>query len=525
MPTPEMGFGLSARWPLGSYLGHRADGTAELLPSFGRVFSSLVHAASVGTCAARDDEGARGFPAMTDASVAVLRWLEEHPPHGVAVPPYPEVQGPPTSTRVIAWRKEGVFDKEVSFRGRVTARAFAERTSVSRPLSWIWSESPPSGILDHLDALCADVGSLGEAESVVVLEVHRNVDSDACTHRLEKASFFETSGEPVDVPESGRLDALELQFREANPVKPPHARYDSHKYGPAGLPRANTPTRAGLTTRLLVPVDAVEAAVPWPTAVALPIQQGPAVGPEDRVGVARDLHRALVAVIGQDCPPVVTGHYVEGAARPTNRVALHYVPPGAPLATGNRAPHLLALIPGGTPAEEVDAILSGLGRIKKLRTTLGAFMLDRMDLRGGREFWAPPAAGTHREWKTDPVAIPERQGSAPTREELLAQAAAWALGNVLRGLDEQAGSRDPRHRLAWLRSRGGEVLEAESYFTPRPARFVHRTNRSMPIMPYVARLALGDLLPSQAVIAIGQSRHLGGGLLVPVDRRARSIYA
>lgn len=515
-----MGFSLSVRWPLGTYLGHRADGTAESLPTFGRTFSGLVHAASVGISGASGGEGARGFPAMTEASVSALRWLEEHPPHGMILPGYPEIQRSPASTQVIAYRREGVFDKKISFGGRVTARVFAEGTAVSSPVAWVWSESPSAEVLNQLDALCADVGSLGEAESVAVLEVHQNVEPEACTHLLERASFFDDRGESVDVPESGRLNVLEAQFRAANPEKYPPPSYDLHRFGDSGLPRSYTPMREGLATRLLVPVDAVDESVPWATAVVLPVLQGPIVGPEARVRVACDLHRALVATSGQECPPVVTGHYAEGVARPANRVALHYLPPGAPLASGtDAAAHLIALIPRGISGEDADIVLGGLARIKQLRTPLGAFALGGMELLDGHEFWATPPVGTRREWKTDPVAIPERQGSAPTRGELLAQTAAWALGNVMRGLDQQAGDRDAARRLAWLRSRGGDVLEAESYLTPRPARFVHRTNRLMPVMPYVARLDLGNLVPSRAVIAIGQSRHLGGGLLVPVDRR------
>lgn len=515
-----MGFSLSARWPRQAYLGHRPDGTAEPLPKFTRVFSGLAHAASVGTCGASDGEGAHGFPAMTEASVAVLRWIEEHPPHGMILPDYPDLQPPPGPTQVIAYRKEGVFDKKISFRGRVTTRVFAEGTAIAGPVSWVWSESPPAEVLDHLDAICADVGSLGEAESLVVLEVHQNVEHDTCTHLFEQASFFDDRGESVDIPDRGRLDALEAQFRAANPEKRPTAEQDRHRFGDAGLPRTHAPTRDCLATRLLVPVGVIDAPVPWATAVVLPVLKGPIVEPDARVRVARSFHRALVATVGQNCPPVITGHYADGVARPANRVALHYLPPSAPLASGSgEAAHLVALIPRGISGEEVSIILDSLARIKMLRSPLGAFTLGDLQLLDGHQFWAPAPAGTHREWKTDPVAIPERQDSAPTREELLARAAAWALGNVMRGLAEQASDRDPGRRLAWLRSRGGDIVEAESYLTPRPDRFAHRTNQLMPVMPYVARLDLGDLAPPRTVIAIGQSRHLGGGLLVPVDRR------
>jgi CRISPR-associated protein Csb2 len=46
---------------------------------------------------------------------------------------------------------------------------------------------------------------------------------------------------------------------------------------------------------------------------------------------------------------------------------------------------------------------------------------------------------------------------------------------------------------------------------------VHKAPKSLGVIqPYTASLHLGRL-DSRALLAIGQSRHLGGGLLVPVD--------
>jgi CRISPR-associated protein Csb2 len=48
-------------------------------------------------------------------------------------------------------------------------------------------------------------------------------------------------------------------------------------------------------------------------------------------------------------------------------------------------------------------------------------------------------------------------------------------------------------------------------------RYVHRTAEGTVIQPYRATVRLGGLAGQQTVVAIGQSRHLGGGLLVPLD--------
>jgi CRISPR-associated protein Csb2 len=37
------------------------------------------------------------------------------------------------------------------------------------------------------------------------------------------------------------------------------------------------------------------------------------------------------------------------------------------------------------------------------------------------------------------------------------------------------------------------------------------------VQPYRARLIVGTLAGNRTAIAIGQSRHLGGGLLIPCD--------
>ena len=46
---------------------------------------------------------------------------------------------------------------------------------------------------------------------------------------------------------------------------------------------------------------------------------------------------------------------------------------------------------------------------------------------------------------------------------------------------------------------------------------MHRVNEHAIVRPYRATLTVGDLGGDRTVQAIGQSRHLGGGLLVPID--------
>jgi CRISPR-associated protein Csb2 len=49
------------------------------------------------------------------------------------------------------------------------------------------------------------------------------------------------------------------------------------------------------------------------------------------------------------------------------------------------------------------------------------------------------------------------------------------------------------------------------------SRFVHKIPEGLPLRPYRALIDLAGLAPPCGLMAIGQARHLGNGLLVPVD--------
>jgi CRISPR-associated protein Csb2 len=64
---------------------------------------------------------------------------------------------------------------------------------------------------------------------------------------------------------------------------------------------------------------------------------------------------------------------------------------------------------------------------------------------------------------------------------------------------------------------GVAVVSARPLRTIEVGRYAHRVNEHAVVRPYAACLWLGDLATPTTVAAIGQSRHLGGGLLVPYD--------
>ena len=126
----------------------------------------------------------------------------------------------------------------------------------------------------------------------------------------------------------------------------------------------------------------------------------------------------------------------------------------------------------------------------------------------------------HRLWRTWSGAVPDT--SAVPRGWTLADAIALSAGLVWR--DELGLSRTGRSRPAWFAAlreaaseHGVQAVNVRMIASSSAERFVHRTNPGTLVRPYHAIIDLGGLAGEEALTAIGQSRHLGGGLLIPVD--------
>ena len=158
----------------------------------------------------------------------------------------------------------------------------------------------------------------------------------------------------------------------------------------------------------------------------------------------------------------------------------------------------------------LDELRLGARRPIRLREDLQVFAGDR--------FWAPMPPGHRRIWVTAVAAIPE---SRPIRGRswTIGDAALLSLGLVLRDRFPR-----PARRADWYAglvggvvASGAAVVEAHKLNDAGTRRWVHRVTAETAIQPYRAALRLGSLAGERTLLAIGQSRHLGGGLLVPLD--------
>ena len=504
-----MSFAIVAEFPLGTYRGHRPDGGLDPLPSPARLHAALLAAAGQGVRA----DVAGGDLAPCAADRAALAWLESHAPDAMAAPPSVADSG-----LVIAYRLEGFFGIREKRRVLEIRGDRLGSVALAAPVAWVWDEVPPPEVAAAISELCRDVPHLGTAESPVALRVGDAVP----THRLDPyASLLSGGGLEVEIPRPGRTAALE-RAHTASVGRTPSAAADRPSRDESAA--VHPAERAALALARYVALASPQPNAPWPTVVLLPVDED--LRPDARVVWSVALHRALVARIGDGAPALVTGRYEPGVPRPANRLAIQYVPASIPAAPPIGTAGAFALL---VPSEADPADLAILDRavhgLEELRLGTRRPIPLRHGVRvlGGDAFWAPVPAGHVRTWVTGTPAIPE---SRPVRGRswTIGDAALLSVGLVLR-------DRFPRpvRRADWyvalvagLAGSGAAVLEAHKLNGGDSRHFVHRVAPEAAVQPYRAALRLGSLVGDRTILAIGQSRHLGGGLLTPLDLPARA---
>lgn len=494
-----MGFAIVAEPMLGVYKGHIGDGQPDLVPSPARLHAALLCAAAQGVRAVVDGDGLRPCDADRDA----LRWLETNPPDGVTVPHTLRNDGKGT-----AYRKEGLVVKEGRnpLSDKLIGKPAVYGVAVAGRFAWTWDQNPPEPVAAALAELCPEVPYLGMSESPVRL----SVDAAEPTHRLDRdADLFTGDGLDLAVPVTGRGDALEAAHRTA--MVAPRLRVDAHATSERTTPPP--PVAAGLSVGRYCEPHQPPPPTPWTSVLVFPMQRP--IPPEFRVRSAVAVHRALIALIGDGAPAVLTGAYEEGTQRPANRCAIQFLGSGSPVG----GPAALALLlPNDADDVDLALIRMAVQGLRFVRSGSGAIRLEPPVEVPADRFWPEPAAGTQRWWQTDPVAVPDTR---PPRGGpwSLADATALSVALVWRHEMPVAGRGDARYRALSTAAtgRGVRVQSAVKMMDGDPGRYVHKVHQDTLIQPYRAILNLGELAGVRTIAAIGQSRHLGGGLLVPVD--------
>ncbi|GGK64875.1 type I-G CRISPR-associated protein Csb2 [Nocardia camponoti] len=507
-----MTFSIVASYPLSTFRGSRPDGTVDRVPSVARLHSALLAAAGFGPRAMETELGW----GPSEADEVALRWLEDNPPNAVTIPPLQVTIGD-----AIAYRDDGTIGKTGKAK---TIRKLGKQESVvavDGEFVWTWRQTPPPQVAESLRELCPDVPHLGTAESPVIIRV---VDTDVpSTHEFDPTAdlFHQDPGYDLDLPLPGRADEL-------------MSAHTAERTGKVGSDRAGTDERS--TSRALPrahirsgryrAIRAPQPDVPWPEVLVVPLDS--AVAEKDRVRVAVAAHRTLIKILDRLSPPILTGDYADPALRPANRVAIQVIDRRQPTTFSMRTPSSLAIMIPPADRSEIAAVLRAVHQMKTLRP-IGGSRVDvagQVEVVAGDQVWREPEPGKIRLWKTSPPAVPDTRGY---RDWTFTHAVLLSLGYIWQGTQLippaiGTGAERANSLVDAVNAANAVVLETDPVRDSSVHHYVHKVNKNAIVRPYRARLTLGDLCGASTLVAIGQARHLGGGLLVPDDRPEGSLF-
>lgn len=510
-----MAFALIATFPLGTYRAHVGDGGSDLLPAPARLHAALLNAAAQGTRAEVEAAGGVMYPSASDREA--LDWMERNPPDGLAIPGYQRAQHHHWRYRRTGTlplepnNKDGLWKLKLS-RGRPESCV-----ALSGSVAFVWEKSLPSSVAQALAELAGDVSHLGTAESPIWL---RAGEAEP-THRLDRdANLWDPQGVDLDIALPGRGEALVSAYRAAN-GPPPSANGDRH--GRDDVLRPPPRVSAGVATARYARVAAIEPpGAPWPLVLLLPLDRR--IDPDWRLRWATAVHRRLVALVGPDAPSLVTGHHGDTGPVAANHLAIQFLEPMWASQHLTDAPSTLALmIPGNADPAALEVLREAVDELSVIQGPGGV----RAKISGDRTtvdataFWDPPPVGATRTWRTVPLAIPDTR---PPRGRAWSFADAALLSVGLTWRDQLSA---PGKGWAWMTelsasagAKGVQVVSARRVLRSDLRTQVHRVSEHAVISAYEAELELGALADPRTLAAIGQTRHLGGGLLVPVSRAA-----
>ncbi|MCO6558354.1 MAG: type I-U CRISPR-associated protein Cas5/Cas6 [Bifidobacterium sp.] len=554
-----MPFIISAHFLMDTYQGADDTGRPESYPSPERLYKALVSVAH--TVFRFRDASADERHLSDDAIAAALEWFEGNPPEAIRLPGKIR-RNSRRNSRLIAYRDKGNWDKAQSAKTVDVVNGLQDIQShkeskvgiatayddAGGDLAWQWVEAPDEHVRETLEALCWEVPYLGEACSPVSLSAH---EMDEDTYPLPGSLVIDRQlslrnasiSEEFQVPCEGHLQELEDGYAQANPHrKTKKIAFSEHE---------NTVVSDSLTQHVrnvgyLRPRsedDLKKLRAPWSLGVFIPVEvlgekQKRQWQPRESQYVAWcvALHRLLVRMGGFGVTSVLTGKYEHGIERPANNVAIQILrDEGLPIASETlqrmNLPGFLVMVPRSASGADASTIISLCESVqgRKLYFSrnsetlrLGEAVTD-IDL---SQFWEPVRTGFRRFWTPSPFCLRETRSipsADPGKRWKAREDVALAVGHVWRKNFKPSLPCDSKEEEYW--GFVDNVLEAKSPVGIFSARIVartqmgdyaHRSNPSTPLLGAMASLRL-DLATEKEVVAIGQSRHLGGGLLIPVD--------
>lgn len=531
-----------------TYQGAGETGEPELYPSPERFYKAVVAAAynAFGFESKSHGDGRT----MDDATIRdVLAWLEGNPPDAIRLPKERH-----RVARAVVYRKRGNWDKKSGESAIKEARAcssVAYDSSEKGDLIWQWKQAPDKRVADALRDLCWEIPYLGEACTPVRITTDTSdtyPEPDSLVREEHVPLWMLPSVTQFHFPLPGHLKDLQQGHVLAYPkrVSKPsgnetekivlsNAMYPT--IGSAGYIKAKAPTRQRFV-------------MPWNRCFFIPVTSPQQWVPRERQLVAWSvaMHRLLVHQWGYGASPMLTGRYdfvQDSKQRPANNVAIHVLTSDFKDMVNEKLrdllPGLLVMVPHDMPMDEIERLADVCNSVegKKLFFSRNGdtLRLGRMRELDAGAVWAEVPNGNVRFWIPYPLCIretyPIKRIDRRERSWGVKESVALAVGHVLRDQctdDETANTSESTaavgRRLSYWSIANHvlaedfpvKILNAHTEFRTSMSDYVHKTK------PGALSAGLSALLYFDkscgmdcAVMAIGQSRHLGGGLLIPVD--------
>lgn len=569
-----MPFSISAEFLLGTYQGRDSGGNPERYPSPDRLYKALVSVAYNAFGFERPNRCEDG--GLTDSDIRdAFRWLEDNPPDAIYLP-QARFSVLPSVADAVVYRDKGYIDSTKHKKRPKKASALAS-TGVTYQdadgrLTWQWQSEPEPSIIAALAALCWEVPYLGESCSKVRLTAAVTQECPM-PGSLEKddvvgfANLRRKGNVMFAFPGAGRLEELKHGYEQVTPLQnqergaAPNKKNEEELNLLAAFPMLDTVREASYSA----PTAADRGlGKPWPDFIVIPVTPDAAENannvwcpsPADYVGWAVAMHRFLVSQWGLNPPASLTGKYSTGTGtgRPSNNVAIHVLSASMGKTTdlldekvkSFGFPAFLLMLPESMRDEDrqrlYDVCRASEGKFVYYSRSVGRIRLGAPHYESNGNLWQEPAADRIRFWQPFPLAIAETRPMSPDtqtgRAWRAAEAMYLALGHVWRNasfMEQQAGENERlvsknkqqayEERIWTLTKRASDadsplrVHGARQVFETNMGDYAHHVDASNVLrgMSGLISIDAEEADVTCAALAVGQSRHLGGGLLLPVD--------
>ncbi len=529
-----MSLKISAEFLFGYYQGHDRAHHSEKYPSIARLQSAFISAAYSVATYDKNTEGSltkdgdvRELPEYLKAAV---EWFESNPPDAISFP-----NGIANETgEVIAFRnkeKYKVSKGDSFFITEPQGERAVSRTALDGPVIWWWQNSPDHNTFVLLKKLSTEIAYLGEVSSPVKISVTEisKIPADAYQH-LEGHNLNYANDIKCPVPICGRADFLQREYLQNNSKIPKKEGSHLDKSGEFPLPVSYK----GVVTEFYRSPQPVFQNVPWQTGTLLQVEKDngdPWIPLEkDYLRWAVVLHRALVKICGDNLPIFLGGKRLKRfnpqLKQPANGLSIQILSPDMPLSFefANKGSAFLLMFPNDAQNEDIALIKSitrrglklygkGLGRIH-VKTAQ-----ENIDL---TSLWKNPDAGNQRWWRPYPLYVSDsRPPSKYGQKWTIADAMRVSIGYVFRDKFHVSGNSDQRQLLLskLVTESEIEIIGEHSLHPENPNNYIHHMNKGSFFLAGTALINFGELLGKcqTAALAIGQTRHLSGGFLVPID--------